>query len=130
MIFWPKMSNTQRLNHYIHNLVIGAKMVKNIVLSLPTLHFISVTSFWPIPTLLMTETLCYSGYRFVGHLYFRTLKDKKLEGNTYGALDFIQFYSLMHNIFMLSKISLSSELLAAKIASVIDSFMDCSFVFY
>ena len=66
MIFWPKMSNTQRVNHYIHNIVIGAKMVKNIVLSLPTLYFISVTSFWPIPILLMTETLCLEKFSPVG----------------------------------------------------------------
>ena len=67
MIFWPKMSNTQRVNHYIHNLVIGAKMVKNIGLSLPTLYFIliSVTLFWPIPTLLMTETLCLEKFSTV-----------------------------------------------------------------
>ena len=65
MIFWPKMSNTQRVNHYIHNLVIGAKMVKNIVLSLPTLYFISVSSFGPIPILLMTETSCLEKFSTV-----------------------------------------------------------------
>ena len=65
-IFWPKMSNTQRVNHYIHNLVIWAKLGKNIVLSLPTLYFISVSSFGPIPTLLMTETLCLEKFSPVG----------------------------------------------------------------
>ena len=65
MIFWPKMSNTQRVNHYIHNLVIGAKMHKNIALSLPTLYFISVSSFGPIPILLMTETSCLEKFSTV-----------------------------------------------------------------
>ena len=66
MIFWPKMSNTQRANQYIHNLVIGAKMVKNIVLSLPILYLISVTSFGPIPILLMTENLCLEKFSLFG----------------------------------------------------------------
>ena len=64
-IFWPKMSNTQRVNHYIHNLVIWAKLGKNIVLSLPTLYFISVSSFGPIPILLMTETSCLEKFSTV-----------------------------------------------------------------
>ena len=59
------MSNTLRVNHYIHNLVIGAEMGKNIVLSLPTYYFISVSSFGPIPILLMTETLCLEKFSTV-----------------------------------------------------------------